>query len=81
MFLNNDCTGEVMLIVGGVETVIKRKIKFSSYIRKFRGIRSKVIYDYNDLLMYGENCAYPHILGSPSSYMTLHQIPSEFPYI
>ncbi len=25
-------------------------------------------------------CAFPHILGSPSSYMTLHPIPSEFPY-
>ncbi len=32
--------------------------------------------------MYGEHiCAFPHILGSPSSYTTLHQIPSEFPYI
>jgi hypothetical protein len=36
----------------------------------------------NDLLIYGQNiCAFPHILGSPSSYMTLHPIPSEFPYI
>ena len=36
----------------------------------------------NDLVIYGENiCAFPHILGSPSSYMTLHPIPSEFPYI
>jgi hypothetical protein len=36
----------------------------------------------NDLLIFGENiCAFPHILGSPSSYMTLHPIPSEFPYI
>jgi hypothetical protein len=36
----------------------------------------------NDLLIYGENiCAFPHILGSPSSYMTSHPIPSEFPYI
>ncbi len=26
-------------------------------------------------------CAFPHILGSPSSYMTLHPIPSEFPYL
>jgi hypothetical protein len=35
----------------------------------------------NDLLIYGENiCAFPHILGSPFSYMTLHLIPSEFPY-
>ncbi len=36
----------------------------------------------NDLLIYGENiCAFSHILGSPSSYMTLHPIPSEFPNI
>ncbi len=26
-------------------------------------------------------CVFPHILGSPSSYMTLHPIPFEFPYI
>jgi len=36
----------------------------------------------NGLLMYGENiCAFPHIIGSPSSYMTLHPIPSKFPYM
>jgi hypothetical protein len=26
-------------------------------------------------------CAFPHILGSPSSCMTLQLIPSEFPYL
>ncbi len=26
-------------------------------------------------------CSFPHILGSPSSYMTLQLLPSEFPYI
>jgi len=32
--------------------------------------------------IFGENiCAFPHILGSHSSYMTLHPIPSEFLYI
>jgi hypothetical protein len=32
--------------------------------------------------IYGEKFAhFPHILGSPSSYMTLQPIPSEFPYI
>ncbi len=36
----------------------------------------------NDLLINGENsCAFPHILGSPSSFMTLHPIPFEFPYM
>ncbi len=35
-----------------------------------------------DLLIYGKIiCAFPYILGSPSSYVTLHPIPSEFPYI
>jgi hypothetical protein len=59
-------------------TLIKNKIKFSSYIRKFRRIGCKT-YMTNDLLIYGENiCAFHHILGSPFSYMTLHPIPSEF---
>jgi hypothetical protein len=26
-------------------------------------------------------CAFPHILGSPSSYITLQLLHSEFPYI
>jgi hypothetical protein len=52
-------------------TLIKKKIKFSS-----SGAKS---YLTNDLLIYGENiCAFSHILGSPSSYTTLHPIPSEY---
>jgi hypothetical protein len=39
----------------------------------------------NGLLMYvhiwGNICAFPHILGSPYSYMTLQLLHSEFPYI
>jgi hypothetical protein len=36
----------------------------------------------NELLINGENiCPFPYILGSPSSYMTLNPIPSEFSYI
>ncbi len=31
--------------------------------------------------IWGNNCAFPHILGSPSSYMTLQLLHSEFPYI
>jgi hypothetical protein len=35
----------------------------------------------NDLLIYGENiCAFSYVVGSPSSNMTLHPIPSKFPY-
>jgi hypothetical protein len=33
----------------------------------------------NGLLIYGE--IFPHIFGSPSSYMTLQPLPSEFPNI
>jgi hypothetical protein len=65
-------------------TLIKKKIKFYSNIMKFRGIGCKVIYCMTSslVLTYGENiCAFPGILGSPSSYMTLHPIPSEYPYI
>ena len=56
-----------------ISTLIKKKRKFSSYIRKFRGIgcnaKSYMTYD---LLINGENiCAFPHILGSPSSYIWL----------
>ncbi len=54
------------------------KKNVSSYIRKFRGSDAKS-YMTTDLLLYGENiCAFPHILGSPSSYMTFQ---SEFPCI
>jgi hypothetical protein len=39
----------------------------------------------NDLLIYGEIfahfCAFPRILGSPSSYITMQLLHSEFPYI
>jgi hypothetical protein len=34
-----------VLYIQGGPTLIKNKIKFSSYIRKFRGIGCKVIYD------------------------------------
>jgi hypothetical protein len=30
---------------------------------------------------WGNICAFSHILGSPSSYMTLQLLHSEFPYI
>jgi hypothetical protein len=35
----------------------------------------------NGLHIWGNICAFPHILGSPSSYMTLQLLHSEFPYI
>jgi hypothetical protein len=52
----------------------------SSYIRNSEGSGAKS-YMTNDLLKNDENiCAFPHILGSPSSYMTLQPIPFKFPY-
>jgi hypothetical protein len=45
----------------------KKERKFFSYWRKFISLNI---------------CAFPHIIwGSPSSYMVLHPIPSEFPFI
>jgi hypothetical protein len=44
-------------------------------------IRCKVIYDWRPPHIWLNICAFLHILGNPSSYMTLHPIPSEFPYI
>jgi hypothetical protein len=59
----------------------KKEKKIFLLLGNSEGLGAKS-YRTNDLLMYGKNiCALPHILGSPSSYMTLHLIPSEFPYI
>jgi hypothetical protein len=62
-----------------IDTLIKKKRKFSSY--KSRGLGCKVIYDLRPPRIWGKMCAFPYILGSPSSYMTLHPIQSEFPYL
>jgi hypothetical protein len=64
-----------------INTLIKNKINFPHILGDSEGSGAKS-YMTNDLLIYGEIiCAFPHILGSPSSYITLHTIPSEFPYI
>jgi hypothetical protein len=34
----------------------------------------------NGLLIWGNICAFPHILGNPSSYMILQLLHSEIPY-
>ncbi len=63
-------------------TLIKKKIKFSSYIRKFR-VEQLPSHMTNGLLsphIRGNIWAFPHILGSHSSYMTLQLLHSEFPY-
>jgi hypothetical protein len=62
---------------GGGCALIKKIIRFSSYIRKFRmeQLQSRPPH------IWGNICAFPHILGSPSSYMTLQLLHCEFPYI
>ncbi len=68
--------GNVLKNGGVLRYTDKKEIKFSPCIRKFRGNSCKVIYDYRLNI-----CAFLHIMGSPSSYMTLQLIQSEFPYI
>ena len=64
-----------------INTLIKNKINFPHILGDSEGSGAKS-YRTNDLLIFGENIfAFPHILGSPSLYMTLQLIPSEFPYI
>ncbi len=41
----------------------------------------QVIYNYRPPHIWGNICAFPHILGSNSSYMTMQLFHSEFPYI
>ncbi len=66
-----------------VSALIKKKIKFSSYIRKFRveQLQSHIWLTASSYCIWGNKCAFPHILGSPSSYMTLQLLHSEFPYM
>ncbi len=63
----------------------KKKRKLSLYIRKFRRdrVQSHIWLTPNGFLIYGEYLRISSytVLVSPSSYMTLHPIPSEFPYI
>ncbi len=73
----------IIKLLRSVSTLIKRKENFPRVFGNSVGSGAKS-YVTNDLLKYGENiCAFPHILGSAScsSYMTLHPILSEFPYI
>ncbi len=60
-----------------VSTLIKKKTKFSSHIRKDRKERLQSQPPHIWLNI----CAFPHILGILSKSMTLQPLPSEFPYI
>jgi hypothetical protein len=42
---------------------------------------NQVFLIYKEIHIWGNICAFPHILGRPSSYMTLQLLHSEFPYI
>ncbi len=59
-------------------TLIKKKIKFSSYLRKFRGIGCKIWLMASSYMVKIFVHFLIHILGTPSSYTTLHPIQSEF---
>ncbi len=61
---------------------MKKKIKFSSYMRKFRmeQVQSHIWLTAPPHI-WGNICAFPHILGSPSLNMTLQLLHYEFPYI
>jgi hypothetical protein len=51
---------------------------------KYKNIQNGAVaksYMTNGLSYMGNIFAFPHILGSPSSYMTLQLLHSEFPYI
>ncbi len=65
----------------GVVTLTKNKIKFSSYIGKIRGIGCEVMWLKASSYIWKNWSISPYIIGSPSSYMTWHPIPSEFLYI
>ncbi len=59
-------------------SLIKKKRKLSSYIRKFRRDRvqsHKLLTAFSYMVKYLQ---FPHILGSPSSYMTLHRFHLNF---
>ncbi len=60
-------------------TLIKKKNKFSSYIRKFRiqQLQSHIWLTASSYTVWGNH---PQILGNPASYMTLQLLHSEFPY-
>ncbi len=55
-------------------TLIKKNTEFSSYIRKSRRERLQSH-------IWLAICAFPHILGRSSSYMTSQLLPSGVPYI
>jgi hypothetical protein len=61
-------------------TLIKKKIRFSSYYKEIQGGAVAKSYMTNGLLINGEIFAHFLILGSPSPYMTLQLLHSEFPY-
>ncbi len=65
-----------------LSTLIKKKVKFSSYIRKFRMEQLQSHIWLTTFSYMGKYLYIPIILlGSPSSYMTLQLLHSEFPFI
>ncbi len=65
-----------LLLVFPMDTLIKKKRKFSLYKRKFSRSSCKVIYDLRPPHIWLNICAFPHIWGSP-----LQLFPTKFPYL
>ncbi len=64
------------IVIGEFCYTDKKRRKFSSRMSGNSEGSGAKSYMTNDLIIYGENiCAFPHILGIPSSYMTLHPDP------
>ncbi len=60
----------------------KKKIKFFLIYKEIQnGAVAKLYMTNKPPHIWLNICAFPHILGSPSSYMTLQHLHSKFPYI
>ncbi len=70
-----------LLSVNHKYTDKKRKSSFPHISWNSKWGSCKVIYDKRPPRIWGNICAFPHILGSPSSNITLQLRHSEFPYI
>ncbi len=65
-------------------TLLKKKTQIFLIYKEIQNGAVAKSYMTNGLLIYGEIFAHflnPHILGNPSTYMTLQLLHSEFPYI
>jgi hypothetical protein len=76
-------TGEQVLVqpTGQKQRTDKKENQIFLIYKEIQSGAVAKSYMTNGLLIWGNICAFPHILGSPSSSMTLQLLHSEFPYI